>query len=275
MQHILIDKFNEQNIEKMSRDFQTNTPFPHIVFDNFLNEESAEKSLSNFNINENWINYSFVNNFRKYGLADKKFMDKNMNEILDELGSKKIIDIVSKITGIKNLFLDKTLGGGGLNQVFNGGSLNVHTDFIPHIKEKKWKRVLNLIIYLNHDWKSTYKGELEFWDENVKNRVKSISPIFNRCIIFKTDKKSFHGHPEKMNLPEGVSRKTIIIYYLVEEEKEQKIYSTKYVGRPGDTLYTRFMIHLDTFLNKILTYSKRYGILNDKIASKILSFFKK
>ncbi len=274
MQHILIDKFDEKIINKMSEEFKSNNPFPHIVFDNFLNSESAERSLTNFKINENWINYSFVNNFRKYGLVDKKFMDKTMNEILDELGSPEFIEIVSKITGIQNLFLDKTLGGGGLNQVFNGGSLNVHTDFIPHIKEKNWKRVLNLIIYLNHDWKSSYKGELEFWDEKVKNKIKSISPTFNRCVIFKTDKKSFHGHPEKMNLPDDVSRKSIIIYYLVKEEKEQKIYSTKYVGRPGDSAYTRFMIHLDTFLNKILTYAKRYGFLNDKIASKILSLFK-
>ena len=72
MQHILIDKFDEKNINKMSENFKNNNPFPHIVFDNFLNSESAEKSLTNFKINENWINYSFVNNFRKYGLVEKK-----------------------------------------------------------------------------------------------------------------------------------------------------------------------------------------------------------
>lgn len=275
MKHILNNRFERNNLEKLSNEFQNNQPFPHIVFDNFLETGSAESCLDNFKIDKNWVNYSFVNNYKKYGLVERKFMNLNINEILNELGSEEFTKIVSKLSGIKDIFLDETLGGGGLNQVFNGGSLNVHTDFIPHIKEKKWKRVLNLIIYLNHDWKNEYKGELELWDENAKNRIKSISPIFNRCIIFKTDKKSFHGHPEKMVLPDGVSRKSIILYYLVKEKEEQKIYSTYYVPRPNDKFYYRFLIRLDTVLNRILTYLKRYGILNDKIASKILSFLKK
>ena len=176
--------------------------------------------------------------------------------------------------GINNVFLDKALGGGGLNQVFNGGSLNIHTDFTSHITEKKWKRVLNLLIYLNHDWLDEYNGKLEFWDEKVEKRVKSISPIFNRCVIFKTDKKSFHGHPEKLKLPSDISRKSIQLYYLIEEETVQNLHTTRYVGRPKDSFYYKFLIFIDTFLNKIFTFLKRYHILNDKIASKILNLFK-
>ena len=54
-----------------------------------------------------------------------------------------------------------------------------------------------------------YNGNLEFWDAKPEKKVKSISPIFNRCVIFRTDKKSFHGHPEKLNLPPNLSRKSI------------------------------------------------------------------
>ena len=77
-----------------------------------------------------------------------------------------------------------------------------------------------------------------------------------------------------MKLPPDVSRKSIQLYYLVEEKGPMKLYTTRYVGRPEDSFYYKFLIFADTFLNKIFTFLKRYHILNDKIASKILSLFK-
>ena len=57
------------------------------------------------------------------------------------------------LSGINNIFLDPALDGGGLHQVFNGGLLNVHTDFNTHLVEKTWRRVLNILIFLNHNWR--------------------------------------------------------------------------------------------------------------------------
>jgi hypothetical protein len=62
------------------------------------------------------------------------------NEIIEELGSKEFIKYLSKCTGLKNIFLDKGLEGGGLQQSLSGGSLNMHTDFTSHITKKNWKR---------------------------------------------------------------------------------------------------------------------------------------
>ena len=50
------------------------------IIDNFLAKDSADKVLDNFKINENWINVSFVNNYKKYQLIDKKVMDKNIQK---------------------------------------------------------------------------------------------------------------------------------------------------------------------------------------------------
>ena len=75
--------------------------------------------------------------------------DKNCNEVFEELNSREFLDIMTKITGINNIFLDPTLDGGGLHQVFSGGLLNIHTDFNTHLMEKTWRRVLNIIIFLN------------------------------------------------------------------------------------------------------------------------------
>ena len=226
MKKISKNIFNLKSVDEYSDIFLHNSPYPHIVIDNFLSEETANKALSSFELNENWINCSLVNNCKKYQLTKKNFMNETCNQIFDELASKEWIDKVKKITKINDIFLDTSLDGGGLHQIFNNGHLNIHTDFNSHTTNKSWRRVLNILIYLNKDWKEEYNGNLELWDEKVQNNIKSIPPIFNRCVIFKTDKKIFHGHPEKLKLPSNMSRKSIAAYYYVDEKKDLELYST-------------------------------------------------
>jgi len=274
MNHILQENFSKQKVEKYIKEFKYNSPFPYVVIDNFLLEKTANQVLDNFKVNDNWTNYSLVNNYKKYGLTERKHLDKNCNEVFEELNSREFLDILTKITGINNIFLDPTLDGGGLHQVFNGGSLNIHTDFNSHTIEKTWKRTINILIYLNHNWLDEYEGNLELWDENGKKKIKSIPPIFNRCVIFKTDKKSFHGHPTKLNLPPDVSRKSIAAYYFVKEDDVLELYPTKFVARPQDSFYYKIQVNSENFLNKVFSFLKRKHILSDKFATKMLDLFK-
>ena len=179
------------------------------------------------------------------------------------------------VAGMENIFLDPKLDGGGLHQIFNGGSLNIHTDYNSHYKEKKWKRVLNLLIYLNKGWKKKYKGDLELWNNTGTRKVKSYTPLFNRCVIFKTGKKSYHGHPIKLKVPKNVSRKSIAVYYFVNEEKNLKLHPTKYISRPSDKFFDKILIKIDMLLNNFLSLLKRYNLFSDELASKILSFINK
>ena len=145
-------------------------------------------------------------------------MDKNLNEILDELSSKEFLNILTKITSINNLFLDKALGGGGLNQVFNGGSLNIHTDFISHIAEKKWKRVLNLLIYFNHNWLDEYNGHLEFWDEDAYEDLKNDAKI----ILKKLNIDLSLYKKKHIILDEPAFNTSVLIEEIVGKEKAKK-----------------------------------------------------
>lgn len=265
---------DKANLEEYTVQFKQNKPYPHIVIDNFLNDEDANSLLKNFELNKNWTNCSLVNNYKKYQLTNRNYMDEHCNKVFEELGSKQFTNYLSKITKMNNIFLDPSLDGGGLHQIFNKGSLNIHTDFNSHTINKTWKRVLNILIYLNKDWKNEYNGDLELWDKDVKNKVKSIKPIFNRCVIFKTDKDSFHGHPEKLNLPPNLSRKSIAAYYFIDERKNLKLYSTYFVGRPKDTFKYKCLIWIDTTLNRVFSFLKRHKILNDKFASKVLDLLK-
>ena len=179
MKHVSEKNFTKINSEILFKTFSSNTPFPHFIVDNFLNEDSANKVLDNFKITKEWTNLSLVNNYKKFLLNDRNLMNSNCNEIIEELGSKEFIDSLTRCTGLKNIFLDKELVGGGLQQSLNGGYLNMHTDFTSHITKKNWRRVLNLLIYFNKDWLDEYNGCIEFWDNKMQNKIKSYSPIFN------------------------------------------------------------------------------------------------
>ena len=54
----------------LKNEFNSNEKIKFIIFENFLNLETAEKILDNYDLNINWTNYSFVNNFKKYGLTN-------------------------------------------------------------------------------------------------------------------------------------------------------------------------------------------------------------
>ena len=73
----------------------------------------------------------------------------------------------------------------------------MHVDF--NIDRKlRLDRRLNLLVYLNFDWKEEWGGSLELWDKEVKVKYKSYLPIANRVVLFSTTDTSFHGHPDPL-----------------------------------------------------------------------------
>lgn len=133
------NNYSKKQITILNKKFLAAKPFPHIVLDQFLDNKFAHKILDHYKINNDWINYSFVNNFKKYGFNDRKKMNKDLNNLFNNLASKKFVSKLIKITNIQKIFLDKELDGGGLHQIFKNGHLNIHTDFTSHTKKKPGK----------------------------------------------------------------------------------------------------------------------------------------
>ena len=88
------------------------------------------------------------------------------------------------------------------------------------------------MLYLNDPWEETWNGDLELWSSNTSQAVKSISPIFNRMVIFRTDNRSYHGHPAPLNVPQGMLRKSIALYYYSSD-----IY-------PGDEMFKQTTVYV-------------------------------
>jgi Rps23 Pro-64 3,4-dihydroxylase Tpa1-like proline 4-hydroxylase len=54
------------------------------------------------------------------------------------------------------------------------------------------------------------------------SNVKRIHPIFNRCVIFNTTKKSVHGHPEALCVPDDdLHRRSIAVYYYTKNYNKE------------------------------------------------------
>jgi hypothetical protein len=255
-------------VEALRRQYQSAEPFPHIVLENFLEPRLARQMLAEFPpLSTEWIHWVHVNQ-RKYGTTDRNSLPPTIGSVIDEFNSPPFMGFLSRITGINDLLSDATLEGGGLHQSGPGGFLNVHADFTVHPHRPKWRRRINLLLYLNPDWRPSYGGELELWDRTMRHCVRKVAPTFNRCLIFNTDHDSFHGHPDPMTLPEGVTRKSLALYYFTEEA-DARVRSTEYRARPGDGL-KRVSIYLDKIVLRSYDHVKRKLHLSDRFASRLL-----
>jgi len=89
---------------------------------------------------------------------------------------------------------------------------------MQHPQYGKLDRRINLLVYMNPDWKEEYNGMLSLCDKEKGICVKKILPILNRCVIFNTSNKSIHGHPEPLTVPDNIYRQSIAVYYYTKNE---------------------------------------------------------
>lgn len=107
---------------------------------------------------------------------------------------------------------DPTLHGGGLHVTESGGWLSPHLDYDlhPHLPGKR--RALNLIAFLNSEWRKEWGGALVLCDP-MGAVVKRVYPAPGRLVAFEVGDLSYHG-VEPVTGP--VERVTAAVYYLSE-----------------------------------------------------------
>jgi len=241
MYKFLNEKYKNLDLiaEEFSDSYVSNDPFPHIVFDNFFNEKLLNQILNDFPKNLEKIGNIYDSDpEKKLSTNDTSKISKNTNDLLNSANSYVFIKFLNKISGIKeHLIPDPYHWGAGVHELKHKGYLNIHCDFNKHPKMKLDRRI-NVLIYLNHNWKESYGGSLELWDKEVKKCVKKIVPIFNRVVIFNTNDFSFHGNPEPINCPDQTkSRKSIALYYYSNGRPKNEIsdtdHTTVFKNRPN------------------------------------------
>lgn len=186
-------------------------PFPHIVLDNFLDAAVLHQVVAEFPGREKG---RFADSYSqlKTGYTLAQIRSAHVNDLLNALNSAAFLGFLEKLTGIGGLISDAHFTGGGLHETARGGHLSIHADFNVHPRTNIVRR-LNLILFLNENWEPDWGGDLELWDRGMKACRKSVSPVAGRAVIFNTDTTSYHGHPEPLNCPDGVYRRSIALYY--------------------------------------------------------------
>lgn len=232
---IINEKYlQEEIIKKLATQYNTASPFPYIIMENFLQEDIANMLYEKFPNNTQLdIHWNGLNEKKSEG-ADFQNFDHAFSELKQYIMSSEMSQWIEKTTGVKDSIVSDDKLGCGVHQGKDGSFLDVHVDFNMHHKINKYRR-LNLLIYLNKDWKTEeYGGELELWNPDMTECVHKIAPLFNRAVIFETNSYSYHGYG-KISLPENETRKSFYTYFYTDEQGNQKSYhDTTFKTRPDE-----------------------------------------
>jgi Rps23 Pro-64 3,4-dihydroxylase Tpa1-like proline 4-hydroxylase len=118
-----------------------------------------------------------------------------------------------------------------------GAHLDVHVDFNISLETGLHRR-LNILLFLNDRWCGDWGGKLELWDDTVQQRHHALLPISNRCAIFATSDRSYHG-VEKLRCPDAFARLSFASYYYTREAPpgwDGKRHSTVFRARPDEKM---------------------------------------
>jgi Rps23 Pro-64 3,4-dihydroxylase Tpa1-like proline 4-hydroxylase len=198
-------------------------PFPHILLDDFFDATLLDEVLREFPQTEaiRWQRFDNEREIKLASAAEASFGPVT-RLLLYHLNSITFLEFLSQVTGIANLIPDPSFEGGGLHQIVRGGKLGVHADFNKH-RAYGLDRRLNLLLYLNKEWRQEYGGHLQLWDREMTRCEARVAPLFNRVMIFGTTDFTYHGHPDPLSCPEGMTRKSLALYYFTNGRPAEEV----------------------------------------------------
>jgi hypothetical protein len=219
----------------LRQQFESARPFRHVAIDGFIDPACCRELQASF------PNFS---------------AERARNE-LGEIGRKAVYPDLATL-GAPYPRFDRMLRaksfrdwlGGGTHENLEGQDLDPHIGFNYHATGLH--RRLNLILFLNPEWKEDWVGALELhvdpWLPPEQDEIRRIVPLANRCVVFETTERSWHGL-RRIQLPAGkqhLSRRSIAVYYYTRRRPRPEAapsHGTLYVPRqladhiePGNTL---------------------------------------
>jgi Rps23 Pro-64 3,4-dihydroxylase Tpa1-like proline 4-hydroxylase len=231
----------QKNVAEWNRQYNNNQPYPHIGIDDFFDDRIIRDIVAHYpgEYDASW-NRTYLDagsyEEQKLSLDRQEDFPAYIQQFVGALNSRPFVAFLEQLSGIDGLIPDPYLTGGGLHMIPRGGRLAMHVDFNVHRKLRLDRR-LNLLVYLNYDWKEEWGGALELWDKEVKIKHKSYLPIANRIVLFSTTDTSFHGHPDPLTSPKGKYRRSIALYYYTNgrpEEERSTDHTTIWKMRPNE-----------------------------------------
>ncbi len=186
-------------------------PYPHLVLDGLFSSDLLSAVVQEFGRVDRaaWRARSNLN--------EKTFRSRPQAPIgpaaqiyMGLLTSQRFVQFLQQVTGVPGLVPDPLLNGGGLHESRAGGHFGIHVDFDTHPVTLLHNRLV-LITYLNPGWRKEYGGALQLWDE--ERCVEEVVPEFGRTLILMHSDRSLHGHPDPVQHPDDLPRRSIAAYF--------------------------------------------------------------
>ncbi|MEE9438477.1 MAG: 2OG-Fe(II) oxygenase [Saprospiraceae bacterium] len=270
----LNNKYKDLNavFDQYKNDYQNAAPFPSIYLDDFLNVSMLDEVLEEFPDLEKVsdVFYNNPNATGKFAANGETSLGPKTIDLVHYLNSQPFLEFLQGLTGIKETLLpDPYLVGGGFHQIKPGGFLKLHVDFHKHQKTKLDRR-LNLLVYLNKDWKEEYGGHFELWEKDMSKSVTKILPIYNRMAMFSTTGDSWHGHPDVLSCPPDRSRKSLALYYYTNGRPDHEV-----PNKDKNRITTTFAVRKGIDGGDMKRYNTFVNLANDILPTKAVEFIKK
>lgn len=229
-------------------------PYRHIVIDNFFPEALVNACMKYFPPmdHESWEHANDIDIEVKFRTNWKSEFDipKGIVDAVRILNSAPLLHAFGQRLGIPKIIPDPYFTGGGLNVTTRGGLLDVHIDGNYHDATGLNRRV-NAILYLNPNWQRDWGGEFGVYDSLGQVCLKEVAPLFNRLVVFDSHDTSFHGLPAPLRCPEGILRRSIILYFYTKEDRPNEHVT---VAEPHSALWKKRDL-LDKRGNKTRNFS--------------------
>lgn len=226
--------------EAYAAQFRAARPFRHVVIDDFLDPAFAGALLSQFPA---FDEAAALNEDGQVGgkatQEQVRALGSAFERMDDLLQSRAMLDLIGRICGMEDLRYDPWYFGGGTHENRHGQDLDPHIDFNYHPITRQHRR-LNLIVYLNPEWDDDWGGSLQLhrdpYVEPEQDEIVTVAPRMNRCVIFETSERSWHGF-RRIELPQDrrdLSRRSFAVYFYTETRPPAETadeHSTVYVER--------------------------------------------
>jgi len=227
-------------------------PFPHIVLRDFLDEAILDLCLAEF---PSATGSAFTYQRSQENLKAEfkpEVLSPAVRSLFYSFNSIPFVGFLENLTGIKGLIPDPHFAGAGFHQVSHGGHLDVHADFNLH-SALRLERRINVLVYLNKNWREEYGGNLELWDQGMSRCCARIVPAFNTCVVFNTTSTSFHGNPVPVNHPEKQPRRAIALYYYTATwDETRRAHTTHFKVRPGSADQFDLRVRLNEVVEDVM-----------------------
>ena len=225
------------------------------VLDDVLPVATAEAIYKAFPRNEDM---RLMDSFReqKYTSKAVERMDPLMHDALFAFQAPQVLQEVAAITGLRDMVADPSLYAGGISAMTEGQFLDPHIDN-SHDGEGRLYRVLNLLYYVSPGWRSENGGNLELWDEKVKQRLE-LPSLFNRLVIMQTDRTSWHS----VNRVRAQGKRCCVSNYYFSPHSPngfEVTHITFFQGRPEQPL-RRFLATADGYARTLVRKLVKRGV---------------